>query len=448
MKNIILMVVVFLTLNACARDTHCIIKGKSSRKYLENIELFKIVNGSLVSHSKTEIDADGNFAFMLIPEAEGFYYLGNKRDYNRIYLKKGDKVNLEIVDKGYKLVRKNTKENNVLFTWYEISKEAEEKSVKFWKYMSDYTDFFPLLEKLDVKTKAFASTIKTGNEFFDKLMKLTVNWDLEYYALKFLYTPRVKHPTTDDLIAYYKNITKVEKFDNELLLWNPYAMSLIGSYNMHESFNIKKEKPQRGIAGIKSVLDKIDNAIIKGEYVLESCKRLKTYGEFCEIRNAFGKYLITDSQKERFHKFELALRTFAEGEKVINFTYPDKNGKDVSLTDFKGKLVLVDVWATWCGPCKKQIPHLEKLEKAYHGKDIVFISVSVDKEKEKWLKMIKEKNLGGVQLWANGWSQICKDYDISGVPRFMLFDKEANIISINAPRPSDPKLKELIDKYL
>ncbi len=120
----------------------------------------------------------------------------------------------------------------------------------------------------------------------------------------------------------------------------------------------------------------------------------------------------------------------------------------MSLTDFKGKVVLVDVWATWCGPCKAQIPHLEKLEKEYHGKDIVFISVSVDEKKDKWLNMIKKDNLGGVQLWANGFSKICKDYSIKGIPRFMLFDKEGNIISVDAPRPSEPKLKELINKYL
>ena len=85
------------------------------------------------------------------------------------------------------------------------------------------------------------------------------------------------------------------------------------------------------------------------------------------------------------------------------------SGEDVSLSSFKGSLVYVDVWATWCGPCKAEIPYLKTLEQDYHEQNIVFLSVSVDTNKDQWLKMVQEEALGGVQLWANGWSQITKD---------------------------------------
>ena len=112
------------------------------------------------------------------------------------------------------------------------------------------------------------------------------------------------------------------------------------------------------------------------------------------------------------------------------------------------KLVYVDVWATWCGPCKAEIPYLKTLEQDYHQKNIVFLSVSVDTDKEKWLKMVKEEALGGVQLWADGWSQITKDYAIFGIPRFILFSKDGKVISNDAPRPSNQETRELFDKYL
>ncbi len=448
MKNIILMIAVFLTLNVSAKSTHCIIKGKSSKNDFHNVELFKIVNGSLVSHSKTEIDSDGNFAFMLVPEVEGFYYIGTDKEYSRIYVKKGDKINLEIFDYGYNLVGKNSKENKVLFDWYNMSKEVEGKSVKFWRNRSNFKDFFPALEKLDVDSKEFASKIKTGNSFFDNLMKLTVKWDVEYYALHFLYTPRAIHPKDNDYISYYKTFAESNKFDSELLLSSPYAIGYMMIYNIYYSHHIAKEVPKRGEDVIGKNLKNINNPILKGEFVLANCNRLKNLSQINYIKDNYYNFLITDSQKERFEVKELSLRTFGVGEKAINFTYPDINGNEVSLTDFEGKLVYVDVWATWCGPCKAQIPHLEKLEKEYHGKDIVFVSISVDEKKDKWEKMVKKDNLGGVQLWANGFSKICKDYSIKGIPRFMLFDKEGNIISVDAPRPSEPKLKELIDKYL
>ena len=137
-----------------------------------------------------------------------------------------------------------------------------------------------------------------------------------------------------------------------------------------------------------------------------------------------------------------------EGEPAIDFNYPDIEGNEISLTSFKGDLVYVDVWATWCGPCKAEIPSLQKLETDYHGKDITFMSVSVDTNKEDWEKMVAEKELGGVQLWADGWSKITKDYAIFGIPRFMLFDNEGNVISTNAPRPSSDEIRELLEANL
>ena len=137
-----------------------------------------------------------------------------------------------------------------------------------------------------------------------------------------------------------------------------------------------------------------------------------------------------------------------EGEPAIDFNYPDIEGNEISLTSFKGKLVYVDVWATWCGPCKAEIPSLQKLETDYHGKDITFMSVSVDTDKQAWEKMVAEKELGGVQLWADGWSKITKDYAIFGIPRFLLFDAKGNVISTNAPRPSSDEIRELLEANL
>ena len=90
---------------------------------------------------------------------------------------------------------------------------------------------------------------------------------------------------------------------------------------------------------------------------------------------------------------------------------------------------------------------LTQLERC-SGKDVVFLSVSVDRVKEDWLEMVEEKELGGIQLWADGWSQITKDYAIFGIPRFMLFSADGKVISNDAPRPSDPEIRVLFDAHL
>jgi len=136
--------------------------------------------------------------------------------------------------------------------------------------------------------------------------------------------------------------------------------------------------------------------------------------------------------------------------KFVN--YENYKGGTTSLDDFKGKYVYVDVWATWCGPCKAEIPFLKELEKEFHGKNIVFVSISVDKKDahETWKKMIAEKEMGGVQLFAdNDWnSQFVKGYGIEGIPRFLLIDDKGNVLNPDAPRPSNPNLKEILNGLL
>src|SRR5690625_8026171 len=105
----------------------------------------------------------------------------------------------------------------------------------------------------------------------------------------------------------------------------------------------------------------------------------------------------------------------------------------VSLDDLKGKLVYIDVWATWCAPCLAEVPHLKQLTEDYKDQNITIVSMSIDPESdhEKWKKMVNEKDLQGVQIFSdNDWnSQFVVDYGIRGIPRFILLDKEGYIIS-------------------
>jgi thiol-disulfide isomerase/thioredoxin len=113
-------------------------------------------------------------------------------------------------------------------------------------------------------------------------------------------------------------------------------------------------------------------------------------------------------------------------------------------------MVYVDVWATWCSPCIKEIPNVEKLMEEYKGKDIVFMGVSIDaaKDKTKWKNFVKEKQLKGIQMYAGKEHEFTKVYQISSIPRFMLFDKKGNIVSTDAPRPGAPEIRVLINKGL
>jgi len=156
------------------------------------------------------------------------------------------------------------------------------------------------------------------------------------------------------------------------------------------------------------------------------------------------EFYTTNYQKE--HGGYASLK---KGMPSPKFNYPNTKGINVSLDDLKGKYVYVDVWATWCAPCKQEIPFLKKLDEKFKNKNIVFVSLSIDKveNKEKWLKMVADENLQGIQIMTDkDWnSDFVKAYNIQGIPRFILIDKEGNILDANAPRPSESRLEAYLN---
>ena len=130
----------------------------------------------------------------------------------------------------------------------------------------------------------------------------------------------------------------------------------------------------------------------------------------------------------------------------------DLNDKEVKYEQLplKGKLLFIDIWATYCPDCRKELPALEALQEDYKAQPITFVSISVDRDKEAWKTMVKEKKLGGIHLYASPETkELFKElYDLRSIPRYMLIDEKGNIINANLPMPSDKNLKELITATL
>ncbi|GAA3555961.1 thioredoxin-like domain-containing protein [Snuella lapsa] len=196
----------------------------------------------------------------------------------------------------------------------------------------------------------------------------------------------------------------------------------------------------------KSDFEKETNAVFESMTVLlESTKNLDSTfvaGQSKQI-DGLKKYVVTNYEDKQYTKTVLAA-----GMPSPKFSdYENNAGGTTSFDDLKGKYLYVDVWATWCGPCKREIPFLKEVEEKYHGKNIEFVSISIDKQadREKWKTMIADKELGGTQLLAdNDWrSKFVQDYKIKGIPRFILIGPDGNIVSADAPRPSDKRLTDL-----
>ncbi|MBC9795436.1 TlpA family protein disulfide reductase [Sinomicrobium weinanense] len=212
----------------------------------------------------------------------------------------------------------------------------------------------------------------------------------------------------------------------------------------------QNEGVEEDIAYLKSISG-IENDTIRNSLAYEHARfgitytnDLDTYYElFSTISND------TEHRKEVNRSYEV-LAKVAKGRPSPRFEeYLNFDGSNTSLEDLKGAYLYIDVWATWCGPCRKEIPYLKQLEKKYHGRNVKFVSISIDKQsdKDKWKEMILEKELGGTQLLADkDWeSDFVKNYMIKGIPRFILLDPEGNILDPNAPVPSSGKLEAIFN---
>lgn len=130
----------------------------------------------------------------------------------------------------------------------------------------------------------------------------------------------------------------------------------------------------------------------------------------------------------------------------------DTNGRGPSLDDYAGKLVYVDLWASWCAPCRREMPFIQELRERYPAEKLAIISISIDKEDdlENWRKAMNKFEM----KWDN-WiiydgfkSDFAERHNLKAIPRYLLLDEEGRIMNDNAPRPSDEQLNLLLDKLL
>ncbi len=138
---------------------------------------------------------------------------------------------------------------------------------------------------------------------------------------------------------------------------------------------------------------------------------------------------------EHFLQKAASNKQAAVGSMVMDFTLQDTTGAQHRLKDYigKGKYVLFEFWASWCGPCRADIPHLREVYALYNQKGFEIVSISLDDDKEKWLKAIKEEKMKWTQLsdLKAFDSELAKNYRIRGIPSCLLFDPQGKLVTRN-----------------
>jgi len=137
------------------------------------------------------------------------------------------------------------------------------------------------------------------------------------------------------------------------------------------------------------------------------------------------------------------------GDKYINdFTLLDLKGEEVSLSDFEGKIVVLNFWATWCPPCKAEIPDFIEICKLYEDRDVQFVGVSVDKSVEDLKKFVNDFNINYPILIDNTIDNVSPRWKISGIPTTFILSKNGKVLSFNVGMMARAQLVKAIEDAL
>ena len=234
------------------------------------------------------------------------------------------------------------------------------------------------------------------------------------------------------------------------------SISITGTGSEESSYLAKKIRMQESLFnGINTLYALDKDAFLKAiENDKDELNKLKT------THKVLDSVFSDSDDKDTQMMFNYFVSRYDAGHKAAKMigtpspkfvNYENYDGGSTSLDDLKGKYAYLDIWATWCGPCKVEIPFLKEIEKEFEGKNIAFVSISIDKKEayDKWKQMIVERDLTGIQLIADSdWeSQFLKEYGIEAIPRFILIDDKGNVVDANAPRPSNPELKKPLKQF-
>ena len=383
-----------------------------------------------------DVNANGTFDDTLVVK-EGNYTFYDTKESTAMYLVPGYRLDISLDGKEFDETLKyrgiGEKPNNFNASYFlfneknAIDSETYKKmeNQEYFDYqLKTHASIMKLLNEYEIENENFLES--QANKFrFQMLNNLITKLGEDYFAGK-----------TKAIITQYldSEIDKIDFKDSVMFASNNDYRYFLSSYF---------------VAGLTS--GDLKTLELYNEELLEMQKKsivttLKRGISFYNMDKldvfyqTYVKLAANDKGINRIKEKYDRIKNLKKGSPSPSFNYPDSSGKNISLESLKGKLVYVDVWATWCGPCKAQIPFLKQLEEKYREEDIAFVSLSIDQLKNisQWKDMIVDKKLEGIQIIADkAWrSKFVTDYVIEGIPRFILIDKDGNLMDPMAPRPA------------
>jgi thiol-disulfide isomerase/thioredoxin len=410
-----------------------------------------------------KLSSDGKFDLLIDQNTANYFTIDYNRQTIPLYLLPSDEVSLTI--NSVNLTEAKITGSSAAYCNHLLQRSKEDRAFTAaypsFKLSSLSADrFYQLRDSVRTARIGLLETNKKANDFITPF----VVFEKKIYDFQM----------GQELINYKNQMAKsgmtampekIEKFIASLDL-NDESMAYDGSYKSFALNKASLEANLRFQAGTdKSPAHYYELVVaVIGEWVKPERNKSVLISEFMpqvlkDVGTAdLSSFIATLEKVSKDEKLIASVRKYAAqyehlyaGRMAPDAEFYDAEGNVSKLSDYRGKVVYIDTWATWCGPCKREIPFLKTLEEAYHGKNIQFISVSTDKDVSAWKTFIARESMSGLQLHQSQEMEKTMSYlyVVNSIPRFMLIDEDGKIVSVDAPRPSSgEEIRAMIDRVL
>ncbi len=461
MKKVLCLLIIFQVLSACNNKNN---DKNTKTSFDKGDAVFSIhitnPNQAIVklksygTYKELDLNEAGNLTDSLKNISESYYMFSDKRNGAGFYIKPGAHVHVDVDTKSFlnliKFSGDLANENNYLKEYFILGRDMDRiNSVQHLAFQDEVTFKKELNQVRDARLKLL-------NEY-DSKHSLDAHFKyLEENRIKYEWVNRMetyevyrRYALEDSTFTvskdFYQFRDNVDKENRNLIIVPSYHYYLENIYQKEANEMTEKTGGDVYVNFLKTVQAKVKDSVIKERLLFSYAQQ--NLSKTADIENFFKAF--KDASVDKGHianiqKDYVELNRLNPGKIAPDFVLEDEKGNKVSLKDFKGKYVYIDVWATWCRPCIAEMPYLEKLKEVYKDAPIVFVGVNVNSYKGDWTNYLKNNRVAGVKLYAGENSAFAEDYQVYSVPKSILINPYGVISTASAPRPSENELITLL----